>query len=94
MCSFVNPRLVPGWADAEDVLTGKKLIGHWRVEPGGGVNVARLFQDPPVVDLVTWIHGVGLLDYMEKGPLADERNVMRFQRMFGGDAALFMVWLN
>ena len=46
-CSFVNPRLVPGWADAEKVvkasmrmrmwstpafiLTGMGLIGHWHL---------------------------------------------------------------
>ncbi len=81
-------------SDAEAVLNGDKLIGHWRTEPGGGINVARLFQDPPVFDLVTWIHGYGLLDYMEAGPLADEQNVMRFERMFSGDAGLFMVWFN
>ncbi|MCP3971878.1 MAG: hypothetical protein GY717_16460 [Rhodobacteraceae bacterium] len=81
-------------ADAEAVLTGDKLVGHWRIEPGAGINVARLLQDPPVFDIVTWVHGYGLLDYMERGPLADESNLMQFERMFSGDAALFMVWLN
>ena len=25
-CSFVNPKLVPGWADAEDVIAGFKPV--------------------------------------------------------------------
>ena len=27
-CSFVNPRLVPGWADAEAVMTGLRAQGR------------------------------------------------------------------
>lgn len=35
VCSFVNPRLVPGWADAEEVLTQVKTFA--------GVNYTALF---------------------------------------------------
>ena len=35
ICSFVNPKLVPGWADAEDVLT--------QVKTYSGVNYTALF---------------------------------------------------
>jgi isopropylmalate/homocitrate/citramalate synthase len=35
VCSFVNPRLVPGWADAEDMLT--------QVETFAGVNYTALW---------------------------------------------------
>ena len=80
--------------DAEAVLKGDLLVGHWRIEPGGGVNVARLLEDPVAVDIVTWIQGNGLLKYMESGPLVSNENLRRFERMFGGDALLFMVWLN
>ena len=80
--------------DAEAVLKGDLLVGHWRVEPGGGVNVAKLLQDPVAVDIVTWVQGNGLLKYMESGPLVSADNLQRFERMFGGDALLFMVWLN
>lgn len=80
--------------DAEDVLTGKQLVGHWRLDGAGGVNVAKLLENPVPVDLVTWIQGHGLLDFLERGPLVDESNLRNFQRMFEGDALLFMVWLN
>ncbi|SMX47239.1 hypothetical protein [Maliponia aquimaris] len=80
--------------DAEDVLLGKQLVGHWRLEGKGGVNVARLLQDPVPIDIVTWLHGHGLVRYMETGPVVDEGNLNRFAEMFRGDALLFMVWLN
>lgn len=80
--------------DAEDVLLGKQLVGHWRLEGKGGVNVAKLLQDPVPVDIVTWLHGHGLLRYMEAGPVVNEGNLNRFSDMFRGDALLFMVWLN
>jgi isopropylmalate/homocitrate/citramalate synthase len=48
-CSFVNPRIVPGWADAEDVITG------FKAKPGvhysalwfnaNGLNRALAFRD-------------------------------------------------
>jgi len=81
-------------SDAEAVLNGDMLIGHWRTEPGGGINVAKMILDPPAVDIVTWIQGYGLLPYMEKGPLVSGENYGRFMRMFQGDALLFMVLLN
>ncbi|MCG6904457.1 MAG: hypothetical protein LJE68_17445 [Rhodobacter sp.] len=81
-------------SDAEAVLTGKLLVGHWRIEPGGGINVAKLLENPVAIDIVTWIHGHGLLPYMESGPLIGTANLRRFEAMFGGDALLFMVWLN
>ncbi|CAN0055889.1 unnamed protein product, partial [Chrysoparadoxa australica] len=80
--------------DAEGLLEGRLLAPHWRVEPAAGVNVARLLQNPIPVDIVTWVHGHGLLPYMEQGPLVDDGNLRQFEQMFRGDALLFMVWLN
>ena len=80
--------------DAEAVLKGELLVGHWRLNPGAGINVAKLLQDPIAIDIVTWLHGHGLMPYMERGTLADSRNMRRFERMFSGDALLFMVWFN
>ncbi|WP_300436235.1 hypothetical protein [uncultured Mameliella sp.] len=80
--------------DAKDVLTGKQLVGHWRLDGAGGVNVAKLLENPAPVDLVTWVQGLGLADYLESGPVVDATNWSDFQSMFGGDALLFVVWLN
>lgn len=81
-------------ADAKAVLKGELLVPHWRTEPGGGVNVAVLMADPPAFDIVTWFQGAGLVPYMEKGPLVTFESFARFNRMFLGDAILYMVLLN
>ncbi len=81
-------------SDAEAVLNGTRLIGHWRVEPGAGINAARLLETPIPVHIVEWVHGHGLTPYMERGILADTDNLRQFERMFSGDALLFMLWLN
>lgn len=81
-------------SDAEAVLNGELLIGHWRVSPEAGVNVAKLMETPVPVDIVTWFHGHGLVDYIERGPLADTRNLRAFDRLFLGSGALFALFLN
>ncbi len=81
-------------SDAEAVLKGELLVPYWRTEPGGGVNVAALIADPPAFDLVNWFQGAGLVQYMEKGPLVTGENYTRFQRMFFGNALMYMVLLN
>jgi len=80
--------------DAEMLLKGELLVSFWRVEPVGGVNVNALFENPPVVDIVDWVQGAGLLPYIEHGPTVSDRNMRLFDRMFSGDALLFAVLFN
>lgn len=80
--------------DAEAVLTGALLIGHLRTSPGAGVNLAKLMQDPIPVDLIGWLHGADLVDYIERGPLVGAQSLRRFEQLVGGNAVLFMVLLN
>ncbi|NNF24437.1 MAG: hypothetical protein HKN63_06485 [Rhodobacteraceae bacterium] len=81
-------------SDAEAVLKGELLVSHWRVVPGGGINVAKLVRDPPAVDIVTWIQGSGLVPFMEQGQVVSGESFRSFSAMFQGDALLFMVLLN
>ncbi len=80
--------------DAEDILNGKLLISYWRISPAGGVNVKKLFMDPPVVDIVTWVQGAGLLPYLERGPTATPDSLNGFARIMSGDTALFAILFN
>lgn len=80
--------------DAQAVLNGELLFGHWRLGNGAGINVARLIENPPVVDIVTWLQGEALVPFMEKGEVASWENTRRFMAMFQGEALLFMVLLN
>ncbi len=81
-------------ADGEAMLNGDLLIEHWRIVPAGGVNVKKLFMDPPVVDIVTWVQGYGLLPYLERGPTMTGNSFRQFERMTTGNAILFSFLLN
>ncbi|MCX7286081.1 MAG: hypothetical protein NTW20_00570 [Rhodobacterales bacterium] len=81
-------------ADAEAVLKGDMLIPHWRFGAEAGINLKKAFENPPAVDLVTWIQGEGLLPYAEKGPRMTMTSWNDFERLVSGDAILFAVFLN
>ena len=81
-------------ADVEALLNGDLLIEYWRISPAGGVNVKKLFMDPPVVDIVTWVQGSGLLPYLERGPVISSRNLEEFDELTGGNIFLMSFMLN
>jgi hypothetical protein len=81
-------------ADVEALLNGDRLIEYWRISPAGGVNVKKLFMDPPVVDIVTWVQGSGLLPYLERGPVISGDSLNRFDDMTGGNPFLISFLLN
>ncbi len=81
-------------ADVEALLNGDLLIEYWRISPAGGVNVKKLFMDPPVVDIVTWVQGSGLLPYLERGPVISSKNLEEFDELTGGNIFLMSFMLN
>lgn len=81
-------------ADAEALLNGNLLIEYWRISPAGGVNIKKLFMDPPVVDIVTWVQGSGLLPYLERGPIITADSLNQFDDLTGGNIFLFSFLLN
>lgn len=95
---FMPPGTAERWqavlADAEKVLTGEALLPHWRFGAEAGINVKKMFEDPPAVDLVTWIQGEGLLPYAEKGPQMSAASWRDFESLVQGDSMLFAVFLN
>lgn len=80
--------------EAEAMLKGDLLIPHWRLGSGGGINLAKAMQDPPDIDIIAIIQGEAVLPYMEKGPLISSDSLTAFNRLVGGDAALYMFVLN
>jgi hypothetical protein len=81
-------------ADAEKALKGELLIPHWRFGAEAGINLKKAFENPPAVDLVTWIQGEGLLPYAEKGPQMSGQAWRDFEDLVQGDSMLFAVFLN
>ena len=80
--------------DGEDILNGKQLIPFWRINPAGGVNVRKMLEEPTGVDIVGWVHGYGLLPYLEQGPVANGESLRAFERLVSGRSPLFAVLFN
>lgn len=81
-------------ADARALLDGEKLMPHWRLHKGAGLNLKKMFENPVPVDLAEWIHGIGLLPFAEEGQRVSNESWRDFELMMGGDAILFVVFLN
>ncbi len=81
-------------AELDGVLRGDVLIAHWMLGDGAGINLARLMQDPPPVDIAGYVQGTSLVPYMERGRLVSFDALRRFEDMVRGDAGLYMVILN
>lgn len=94
----VPPGTGPAWqavlADGEALLQGEKLAPYWRVGPGHGVNIGRLFTDPRPVDVIGWIQGAAALPYLERGTVVSDASWRRFSNLVSGEAMLFSVFLN
>jgi len=89
------PRSVPAhsslsWpiilSEAEAMLRGEVLVPHPRLPGGGGLNIARLLQQPPaVLDLTALIQGEQALPYYEAGDTVRIDSAVRFYMLMGGD---------
>ncbi|MCU0880980.1 MAG: hypothetical protein MUF06_24695 [Pirellulaceae bacterium] len=94
----VTSEMIKGWHEfldeAEQLLTGKKLIPHWRINEAYGVNLQKVFLEPREFDLVLWAHGAAALPYVEQGPVTKPETWNRLQRMFGGQFVGFAFWFN
>ena len=81
-------------ADAERMLKGELLVPHWRYGAEGGIDIARLFAEPPALDLVGMVQGEVFLPYARKGALISTESWDEFSRLVQGDAMLFAVFFN
>ena len=94
----VSAEMIQGWHEflneAEALLSGKKLIPHWRFKPEYGVNLRRVFHEPREFDLVLWAHGAAAVPYLEKGETTSEQTWTRLAQMFRGQFVGFAIWFN
>ena len=80
--------------EADKIFKGKKLIKHWRIDDGRGVNLRKVFTKPGKFDLVMWIQGAAAKPYLERGKLTDKQFWWRLMRTFEGNFIGFAIWLN
>ena len=80
--------------ELDAIMTGEKLMPHWRVRPGAGINIDKLVDSPPPLDIVMWVHGFSLRRYIEEGPVSDDATWENLTAPFGPGFAQFAIWSN
>jgi hypothetical protein len=94
----VTAEIIQGWHDfldeAEQILDGKKLVPHWRMAAGRGINMKRVFDEPRDFDVVLWVHGAATVPYVEEGPTTQTQTWQRLNAVFGGQFVGFAFWFN
>ena len=89
---------IEGWRQILDemdaILSGQKLLAHWRMKPGTGINLDKLVNSPPRLDLVLLVQGSALLPYLEEGPTSDQNTWRTLMQPFGPGFARFAIWSN
>lgn len=81
-------------ADAEAVLNGDLLLPHWRLNPGAGLNFAKLLQDPPEIDIIGLFQGYSLAPYAQRGQVITFDSLEAFDDLTQGNSPFFAVILN
>lgn len=80
--------------EADTLLSGKKLLPHWRFEGNQGINLQQVFLEPQFFDLVLWVQGGAALPYLEAGELTQGETWRDLIRVFGGNFTGFAIWFN
>jgi len=96
--SKITQEQIDGWmavlAETDAILTGKKLLPHWRIINGMGINVAKLVQSPPKLDLILIFQGSALAPYIEGGDVSSQTRWRTLIAPFGPGFANFAFWSN
>lgn len=94
----VTAEMIAGWKEfldeAEAILAGRLLVPHWRLAPGRGVNLRRVFLEPRPLDVVRWVQGAAAVPYVEAGKCSEPDTWWRLQRTFRGNFIGFAIWFN
>lgn len=94
----VTAEMISSWQDfldeAEAILAGEKLVPHWRLKAGYGINIRQVFLEPRDVDLVRWVQGAAAVPYVSQGPRTDPKTWAAIQRSFRGQFLSFAIWFN
>ncbi|MGE0698985.1 MAG: hypothetical protein AB7O57_07810, partial [Hyphomicrobiaceae bacterium] len=77
---------------AEQVLKGEKLLAHPRFTKG--VNLKKLLETAPRIDVVMMIAGQDLAPYLESGEIADGLKWQEITRPMQQNLWLYALWFN
>ena len=94
----ITAQQIAGWQHVLDeldaILSGKKLLAHWRIKEGTGINVDKLVKSPPPLDAVLLIQGSAFIPYLEEGSVSDRAAWQALIQPFGSGFAGFAIWSN
>ena len=94
--SKITQAQIDGWMHILDeldaILNGDKLLPHWRIESGRGINVDHLVNNPPPLDLILMVQGSAFIPYVEKGTVSDQTLWRNLASPFGPGLLRFAVW--
>ena len=84
-------------ADGEKLLKGELLVPYRAAgdpQAGIGFDIGGWLESPGPIDLVEWLHGMGMQPWLKQGALVDSRSWAALEQMTSGNALLFAVFLN
>jgi hypothetical protein len=82
-------------AEIEALLTGEKLLPHWRFPAGNfGLNLRRVFEESRHTDLIGLVQGAAAVPYLESGPTTSQATWRELTRVFGGNFLGYALWIN
>src|SRR6185437_6840505 len=95
----VTEEMVDAWMAMMDqldkVLAGEALVPFWRGDEHNGVNVRKVFMEPPhTLDVVLWVQGTAAAPYLETGKMTDGEIWRRIPSTFGRNFPGFALWFN
>ncbi len=96
--AVVTQAMIDSWLsfldEADNLLTGKKLVPFWRRREVRGVNLNKVFTQPRRFDLVLWVQGTAAAPYLEFGKQTDASVWGRLLQVFRGQFFQFAAWFN
>ena len=94
----VTQEIVDAWLlfveETRALWQGDKLVPHWRLPEGQGIDLTRVFLEPRDFDLVLWVQGGAAAPYVEMGEVISTETLEQIQRVFGGQFIGFALWFN
>ncbi|VAX38656.1 hypothetical protein MNBD_PLANCTO02-323 [hydrothermal vent metagenome] len=97
----VTPQIIAGWKtflnETEAILSGKKLVSHWRVTDGRAINVRKFFTKSKQFAPVLLIQGSDVALFLEKGETTKLKFWTELLQKFGSENGGFFgfaLWFN
>ena len=94
----ISDEMIDSWGEFLDefeaILTGEKLVPHWRIGGDQGINLKRVFYDPRPFDPIFWMQGSAVIPYLEVGEVSSRETWSAITRTFRGNFIGFAIWVN